>query len=71
MKVSAFGRRLDIQRIAGSWVVLAPGTDGKRRRLPDIVIPAELGQDELTGFLDDLLHEWATAENPAVAELKS
>ncbi|MEL7451540.1 MAG: hypothetical protein AAFN78_20185 [Pseudomonadota bacterium] len=70
MKVNAFGRRLTIQRIDGSWVVFAPGNDGKRRRLTDILIPADLGEEEIVGFLDDLLHEWATAEHPSVVEVK-
>lgn len=70
MKINAFGRRLDIRRVDGRWVVFAPGSDGKRRKLPDILIPAELGQNELVVFLDDLLHEWASAEHPSVIELK-
>ena len=70
VEVAAFGRRLDIERVNDGWVVFAPGNDGKRRRVVDVVIPAELTRAELVGYLDDLLHESATEDHPAVVVLE-
>ncbi len=39
---------------------------GTRARVRDVVIPSELKEDELTIYLDDLYHEYATKKNPEV-----
>jgi hypothetical protein len=64
--LNAFGRMLKIVRSAERWRVLLLGADGKSRPAPDIVIPAHLTLAEIPAYVDDLLHEAATPENPSV-----
>ncbi len=70
MKFSVFGRKMEIRQTDRKWEVYLLGTDGKKRKANDIVIPSTVTQDQLTGYLDDLLHEWATQKNDKVYPLK-
>ena len=47
---------VDLERIGDRWVAFRVG-EGKRRRLPELVVPGEIEPDELLRFLDDLYHE--------------
>lgn len=49
---------LEIVRVDGRWVVYRLG-NGMRRADWTIVIPHELSEQELIGFLDDFYHEYA------------
>ena len=66
IKLNAFGRRLKIVRTAERWQVLQLSADGKSRPAPDIVLPPHLTLAEIPVYIDDLLHEFATPENPSV-----
>lgn len=70
IKLKAFGKYLDIERINGQWVAFFHEGEGKRREARDIVIPADLEPQKIKVYIDDLLHEWATEKNPNVEMLK-
>ncbi|MDH3693682.1 MAG: hypothetical protein OER96_03820 [Gammaproteobacteria bacterium] len=69
LRLNVFGRFLDIERVGNKWIAFDKGNEGKRRRATDIVIPSSLKQSELITYLDDLLHESATASSPNIIDL--
>jgi hypothetical protein len=69
LKLLAFGRFLDIERVDNKWVAFDKGNEGKRRKATDIIIPSSLKQTELISYLDDLLHESATEIHPNIIDL--
>lgn len=68
LRFDVFGREIAVERTADGWRPLLIGSEGKSR-LADFEIPSTLGEDELLGYLDDLFHEYATADRPCVREL--
>jgi ribosomal protein S18 acetylase RimI-like enzyme len=57
MRVDVYGRyELEILRENGGWMAYRLEL-GKRVRLADLAIPADLGVNEIAQFLDDLYHE--------------
>lgn len=50
--------QLEVVREAGQWAVYGAAA-GKRVRADDIVIPADVTEEELAAYLDDLYHEMA------------
>lgn len=70
MKIDAFGRHLEVMSENGGWRVFDLGTEGKRRPARDIVIPDFVQKDELLGYLDDLLHEYASPDSPEIRILE-
>jgi hypothetical protein len=71
MKINVFGKLIEVVRKDNSWDIFYLGTDGKKRSVNDIVIPADLKEEELTEYLSDLCHEWATPVNKEVKILDS
>lgn len=65
LRFDVYGRELVVESTAQGWNALLVGGDGKSRPA-DFPIPAELSADEILGYLDDLFHESATADNPKV-----
>jgi hypothetical protein len=63
-----FGRRIVVEATSGGWIAFYQENDGKRRRA-DFVIPRDLASDGIAQYLDDLFHEFATAEHPHVRVL--
>lgn len=61
-----FGRMMRAERANGWWQLFLIGTEGKKRPVPDVVVPPELTANELAAFLDDLFHEYASASHPSV-----
>ena len=59
-------RVLEVHRDGGQWKAFYPGSDGTRRPARDIVIPPEVEERDLPGYIADLCHEWATLENNEV-----
>ncbi len=54
-----YGRhRLEVLREDGRWAIYRLD-DGRRRQFSDFVIPAEMEEDQIAGYLDDMLHEAA------------
>ena len=65
LEFDVFGRRILVEATADGWAGFIPGRDGKRRPA-DFAIPSDLEAPELASYLDDLFHEHATADHPAV-----
>jgi hypothetical protein len=59
MKFNIYGRfQVDVRRENESWVVYRSEL-GKRTRLNDVLIPANLLVEDLATYLDDIFHELA------------
>ena len=59
MRFSVYGRyEVDVERRDERWVVYRRGL-GTRREDPAIVVPADVDEDDVARYLDDLLHEEA------------
>ena len=58
MKVDVYGYQLELVRENGAWIAYRLDT-GKRIRVPELGIPANLEPNEIPVFLDDLYHEMA------------
>jgi len=68
--LDVFGRRVIVESTPEGWSAFYPGNDGKRRPV-DIAIPSHLDESGIIEYLDDLFHEHATAEQPAVRILSN
>jgi hypothetical protein len=68
MRVNAFGIILEVIKENGQWVIYILG-EGKKRRSYDFVIPSEFDEDGALLFLNDLLHERATPDNPEIKKI--
>ncbi len=69
IEFDVFGRRVLVERTAAGWRALYPGSEGKHRVAPDIVIPPDTVEVDLPHYLADLCHEWASPERPDVRRL--
>ena len=69
VRLRAYGRRLDVERIDGEWRGFYVGVEGKRRPATDIASPADTPPDAVATAIADLLHEWATPRYPDVEVL--
>jgi len=69
MKFNVYSRQLEVNRHQGQWQVLVSGSEGKKRLAEDIVIPADVREEELTEYLADLCHEWARDGHDRVIRL--
>ncbi len=59
MRFDVYGRfKLEVIRDGGRWIAYRLD-DGKRRMMPDLIVPSDLDADEVESYLDDMLHEWA------------
>ncbi|QLR43795.1 hypothetical protein HV346_14415 [Enterobacter sp. RHBSTW-00994] len=66
-----FGRHIGVRREDERWVVFRVDlTEQKYSRLYGVVIPDELTEDEIPGWLDDIFHEAATARHPDVKRIQ-
>lgn len=63
MKLNAYGRKIEIVKMADNWIVYFLGNEGKKRTAHDIIIPSEIVNNEIIQYLEDILHEWATSSN--------
>ncbi|HEX6927986.1 MAG TPA: hypothetical protein VF267_01960 [Gammaproteobacteria bacterium] len=72
LNLDVFGRRMLAERDGKGWRLTLAGTDGKRRPVPDLVIPENVRSlEDLLQFLDDHFHEYATARNSAVRVIET
>ena len=65
LKFDVFGRDVIVESTPSGWKPYIAGSDGKRRPA-DFPIPEHLSATEIAGYLDDLFHEYATADKPVV-----
>jgi hypothetical protein len=63
LRFDVYGRRIAVQPVPSGWKCFLLGADGKRRPAPDLVVPAFISEDEVLGYLADLLHECAAPHN--------
>lgn len=68
LRFDVFGREIAVERTPNGWRALLVGSEGKSRPA-GFEIPPTLSEAELLGYLDDLFHEYATAERPAVRRI--
>ena len=69
LRFDVFGRQLVISRKEHGWTAWYLGPEGKKRPAADIVIPSNTAESDMTLYLSDLCHEWATAQHPDVKRL--
>jgi len=67
MIFNVFGRLLGVKRIGDEWRLFRV-TLPERKYAPshDIVLPADLREEEIAGYLGDIYHEAATPQRPDV-----
>ena len=63
-----FGKPMLVMRESGHWRTYLIGADGKRS-LVNLSIPASIPEAELAQYFDDIYHEAATPQRPAVIRL--
>ena len=66
--LDVFGKRMLVEWEDGNWRTYVIGSDGKRS-LVDIAIPESVQEAELVQYFDDIYHEAATPQRPAVVRL--
>lgn len=64
---NVFGRYIGVKRVVDGWLVFrVDRNEGKHSRLYNIIIPNELSEAEIPGWLGDIFHEAATEQHPDV-----
>lgn len=67
MKLDLFGKKeMEVIRRNGEWLAFYCGSEGKKRKADEVVIPGSLSELEVVEYIDDLFHEWATPSNSTV-----
>jgi hypothetical protein len=68
VKLDVFGKQMLVERREGEWRTFLVGADGKRS-VVNIAIPSTIAESELAQYFDDIYHEAATPQRPAVLRL--
>ncbi len=68
VKLDVFGKRMRVEWHDGAWRTFLLGADGKRS-IVHIAIPRTISEAALVQYFDDLYHEAATSQRPAVVRL--
>ncbi|WP_194436610.1 DUF7661 family protein [Vibrio fluminensis] len=66
IKFNVFGKPMSVQRKEGEWLLFLESATSMRVRVYDVVIPPELNENELAGYLADIYHENASVKHPSV-----
>ncbi|WP_371929326.1 hypothetical protein [Photobacterium sp. CCB-ST2H9] len=66
IKFNVFGHLMSVQRKDGEWLLFMESETSLRARVYDVVIPSDLQESELAGYLADIYHEQASAQYPDV-----
>ena len=68
---NVFGRLLGVKRVGTQWQLFRVTLpEHKYARSYDIVLPDELTEDEIAGYLGDIYHEAATERHPDVFRIE-
>lgn len=71
MIFNIFGRYLGVKRENYRWLVFRVDlTEQKFSRLYDIVIPNDITEKDISGWISDIFHESATIRNPDVTRIE-
>ncbi len=65
MRLNAYGKLLEIIRENETWAIYEVG-EGKKSRSNDIYIPSDYNEEQVVRFLEDMLHERATPDDPNI-----
>lgn len=68
INLDVFGKRMLVERHEGHWRTYLLGADGKRS-LVDIAVPDSIAEAEMAQYFDDIYHEVATPDHPAVIRM--
>ena len=68
LRFNVFGRRVLVTESESGWTVFYLG-EGTRIPAADIKLPPDILESEIEQWLDDICHEWATAQHPIVERL--
>ena len=66
IEFNVFGKQMMVERKDDEWLLFLESGSGFKSRVTEIVIPDGLEERELDQFLDDMYHEMASEEYPAV-----
>lgn len=69
IRFDIYGRQLSVQRKADQWLLFRESDTGMRTRIYEVVIPDDLDQSELCGYLADIYHEFATDAHPEARQI--
>lgn len=69
IRFDVFGKKMSVLRESGRWLLFADSHEGKRTRIHDVIIPAELLEKDLDIYLADIYHENASPQHPGVTRL--
>jgi hypothetical protein len=59
MKFNIYGRfQVEVRREGEAWIVYRAEL-GKRTKLHDVIVPADMAAEEIATYLDDVFHEYA------------
>ncbi|MBU9847604.1 DUF7661 family protein [Rahnella ecdela] len=68
---NVFGRYLAVKKPPDGWQVFrADMAERKFTRLYDIIIPDDMTEDEVSGWLGDIFHEAASQRHPDVRRVE-
>lgn len=69
IKFDVFGKKMSVSRDGNEWLLFLDSDMGKRIRVYDVVIPSDLKESDLAGYLSDMFHEHADEKNSSVIRL--
>ncbi len=69
MKFNVFGRLMSIEKIDGKWRAFTQSNEGKRREIPEAVIPLHIEEGDLERYLADIFHENASEIHSEVKKM--
>ncbi len=69
IRFDVYGTLMSVHRNRDEWQLFVESETSIRRRVYDVVIPEELREDELAGYLDDIYHENASEKHPSVKQI--
>ncbi len=70
MKLDIYGRIFEVVRKDQRWFVFILGNEGKKRPADNIFIPSHVVETDVIDYLEDLLHEWASADSQWIKRLE-
>ena len=70
IRFDVFGKSMTVERRNNRWPLLRESGTGINSPVPGVEITSDIEEEELARFLDDIFHEHASVENPAVIQIK-
>ena len=70
LKFNVFGKVMSVYKTHQGWQLYNESDTGIRARVYDVVIPDDLTETQLEGYLDDIYHEYSSNKHPKVVAIK-